>query len=73
MTLLKRARAAGLETNLELCTIPAERQHRLVAPCLPHLDLLIVNDSEIGAIAGAKTVAGGQTDLPPARRRRAPR
>jgi len=61
---LKKARAAGLETNLELCSIPAERQATLVRPCLPYLDYLVVNDGEIGAIAGRPTIVEGRTELP---------
>src|SRR5262249_23105578 len=37
---LKQARAAGLQTNLELASVAPERIARLVRPCLPHLDLL---------------------------------
>ncbi len=60
---LKKARAAGLETNLELCSVEAERLVALVRPCLPHLDTLIVNDVEIGAIAGIATLRDGATDV----------
>ena len=42
---LKKARAAGLKTNLELASIAPDRLAALVRPCLPHLDLLIVNDA----------------------------
>jgi sugar/nucleoside kinase (ribokinase family) len=63
VVVLRQARAAGLETNLELCSIPVERLRALARPCLPHLDLLLVNDFEIGAIAGAQTAAGGETDI----------
>jgi sugar/nucleoside kinase (ribokinase family) len=60
---LRKARSAGLETNLELMTIPAARLAELGRPCLPHLDYLIVNDFEIGALAGHATRrADGSTD-----------
>jgi sugar/nucleoside kinase (ribokinase family) len=52
---LKAARACGLETNLELMTIEREKLAALTAPCLPYLDYLIVNDFEIGAVAGFAT------------------
>ena len=55
VTVLKAARTAGLETNLELCTVTPERLRGLILPCLPHLDTLIVNDSEIGALAQMAT------------------
>ena len=59
---LRKARRAGLLTNLELCSVPAERLAALVRPCLPELDLLVVNDVEIGAIAGMATCDHGETD-----------
>ncbi len=62
VAVLKQARARGLETNLELCTVPPERLRSLIHPCLPHLDMLIVNDSEIGALAMMPTVREGRTD-----------
>jgi sugar/nucleoside kinase (ribokinase family) len=63
VSVLRTARAAGLTTNLELMTTSAERLAELGRPCLPHLDLLIVNDFEIGALAGLPTRrADGSTD-----------
>ncbi len=63
VTTLRRARAAGLATNLELASVGAERIAALARPCLPHLDTLIVNDHEIGALAGVVTVREGVTDV----------
>ena len=40
-----------------------ERLAALVRPCLPHLDYLIVNDVEMGAIAGIATLRDGTTDV----------
>ena len=61
---LRRARSLGLATNLELMTISAARLAELGRPCLPHLDTLIVNDFEIGALAGRETRgANGATDV----------
>lgn len=62
VTVLAKARAAGLATNLELVSIAPERIAALARPCLPHLDMLVVNDVEIGALAGLDTVADGWTD-----------
>lgn len=59
---LERARAAGFETNLELVAAPAEDIRRIVRPCLPHLTTLIVNDYEIGALAGRETLRDGRAD-----------
>ena len=63
VTVLKRARAAGLKTNIELASIAPELLAKLVRPCLAQLDLIIVNDSEIGALSGIDTLPGGATDI----------
>jgi len=55
VAVLRKARAAGLKTNLEMMTTSVERLAELGRPCLPHLDTLIVNDFEIGALAGRET------------------
>lgn len=62
VTVLKRARAMGLATNLELVTVDPVKLRTLTVPCLPHLDTLIVNDFEIGALADMATVAEGVSD-----------
>jgi sugar/nucleoside kinase (ribokinase family) len=65
VAVLLKARAAGLAANLELMTTRVERLAELGRPCLPHLDWLIVNDYEIGALAGQETRrADGSTDPP---------
>ena len=61
VSVLKAARACGLETNLETAGSAAEKLAAAIKPCLPHLDLLIVNDNEIGAIAGIDTLRDGET------------
>lgn len=63
VTVLKRARSVGLETNLELVSTPAEALRETILPCLPHLTTLVCNDFEIGALASAATVADGVTDI----------
>lgn len=63
VSVLKKARAAGLKTNLELASIDPEELAELVRPCLPHLDMIIVNDGEIGALAGLQTLFDGVTDV----------
>jgi sugar/nucleoside kinase (ribokinase family) len=60
---LKKARASGLATNMELVSVDAATQAPLIRPCLPYLDLLIVNDYEIGGIAGVQTTRDGRTDV----------
>ena len=59
---LARARAEGMLTSFELVTVAPERIRTMVLPCLPHLSLLVVNDFEIGALAGMVTVQDGKTD-----------
>ncbi len=64
VAVLKAARHAGLMTNLEMMTTSAERLAELGRPCLPHLDFLIVNDFEVGALVGVATRCGdGSTDV----------
>jgi sugar/nucleoside kinase (ribokinase family) len=58
---LKSARAAGLTTNLEMVSTTPDRILVFGRSCLPHLDLLIVNDYEIGAVAQMKTRDGEKT------------
>lgn len=63
VTVLKKARAAGIATNLELCSIPADRIATITRPCLAYLDLLVVNDYEISAIAGQDSGHGQVVDV----------
>jgi len=63
VAVLRKARGFGIAANLELMTTGADRLAELGRPCLPHLDWLIVNDYEIGALAGRETRrADGSTD-----------
>jgi sugar/nucleoside kinase (ribokinase family) len=59
---LARARAAGLETNMELVSIAPARQRELATPCLPLLDTLIVNELEAGALAELDPHRDGRSD-----------
>ncbi len=45
-------------------TLAPELIANVARPLLPHLDLLVVNDAEIGAVAGMRTVEGPATDVP---------
>jgi sugar/nucleoside kinase (ribokinase family) len=63
VSVLRAARAAGLLTNLELFSIAPDRIRALVSPCLPHLDYLVVNDFEIGALANLQTSVDGLTEI----------
>lgn len=63
VSVLKAARKAGMKTNLELCSLPAERLHQLIVPCLNHLDYLIINEFEIAAVAGQPISHEQDTDI----------
>ena len=56
---LEAARKAGLKTNMEMVTVERGRVAAIGHSCLPHLDCLIVNDFEIGALAGIETRKNG--------------
>jgi len=60
VTVLRRARDAGLRTNLEMVSGPRDEIRALVRPCLPHLDTLIVNDYEAAALADLDVVVDGR-------------
>ena len=62
VAVLKKARAAGLKTNIELCPVPPEVNARIGRPCLPHLDYVIVNDAEAGALGATETDRDGVAD-----------
>jgi sugar/nucleoside kinase (ribokinase family) len=63
VTVLKKAKAAGLATNFELVMIEPKRLAGIMRPCLAHLDYLIVNDWEIGALGEEKTYDEGVTNI----------
>jgi len=60
---LKQAKQLGLVTNMELITTAPEKLRAIVSPCLPFLDLLVVNDFEIGALAQQTVSKEGGVDL----------
>lgn len=62
VSVLKKAKAAGLRTNLELCSLEAGLLARLARPCFAHLDTIIINDNEIAALSGIATIKDGVTD-----------
>lgn len=68
VTVLRKARAAGLRTNLEMISGDPEILRRDTLPCLPYLDSLVINDFEAGALAGVEVVKDGVTSIEGARR-----
>ena len=63
VAVLRKAQSAGIETNLEMCSLPPEQLSRIVAPCLTHLDYLIINEFEVAALAGRPIMPGAETDI----------
>ncbi len=61
--LLKDAKAAGIACNMELASIAPEALRAVALPLLPHLDTLIINDLEVGALADIETCKDGQTNV----------
>lgn len=62
VTVLKKARAAGLKPNIELVSVEPEKIRAAALPMLPYLDTLIINDYEVAAISGVETIKNGITD-----------
>jgi sugar/nucleoside kinase (ribokinase family) len=62
VSVLKKARAAGIATNLEMASFEPAVIKSIVVPMLPWLDSLIVNDFEAAALTGLKTVENGKTN-----------
>jgi len=63
VTVLKAATAAGIQTNLELVSVAAEKIRRIALPCIPYLNTLIVNEYELGAVSNLDTTdSAGQLD-----------
>jgi sugar/nucleoside kinase (ribokinase family) len=63
VALLKKARSAGLKTNLEMASFDATLIGNVVRPMLPHLDSLIINDFEAAAISGKRIIENGLTNI----------
>jgi sugar/nucleoside kinase (ribokinase family) len=55
--LLARARAAGMHTNLEMVDLDPARLRTLVEPCFRHLDSVVINEIEAGALTGVEAAA----------------
>jgi sugar/nucleoside kinase (ribokinase family) len=65
--LLQRAQAAGLHTNMELVSLQPCRTAEAALPCLPHLDSIVINELEAGALTGIDAsvpVADGPVNWP---------
>ncbi len=51
LEILKKAKAAGVETSIDLVSENSDR-YSLVLPCLPYVDYLIINENEAGKLTG---------------------
>lgn len=54
--ILKRARAAGLKTSVDTGWDARGEWMRVLEPCLPHCDLLFVNDEEARQLSGLREI-----------------
>lgn len=63
VTLAKKAKAAGLKSNLEMASFDTRLINAIVVPVLPWLNSLIINDFEAAAITGLQTLQNGETNV----------
>lgn len=59
---LRKAKQAGLFTNMELATIEPERLRASTLPCLPLLDSIVINEQEAGMLAHVEPRPNGRID-----------
>ena len=62
VSVLKNARARGLQPNMEMVSVAPEKIRAAGLPMLDYLDTLIINDYEAGALAEIQTVKVGVAD-----------
>ncbi len=63
VSILRKAKDAGMKTNIEMVSIDPERNRELALPCLPFLDSLIINDYEAGCLTELNTVENGRVNI----------
>ncbi len=66
--LLRDAKARGFVTALEMVPIARELQQKHVLPCLPLVDVLVINDGEAEDLTGISVTSGGRLDFTAAER-----
>jgi len=59
---LARAKAAGLQTSIDVVSEESDRFARIVLPALPHVDLCIMNEFEAGRVTGRTIRSGEELD-----------
>ena len=62
VTALRKAKQAGMFTNMELATIEPDRIRAATLPCLPLLDSIIINEHEAGMLADIDPRPNGPVD-----------
>jgi sugar/nucleoside kinase (ribokinase family) len=56
---LARAKAAGLQTSIDVVSEDSDRFAKIVLPALPHVDVCIMNEFEAGRVTG-RTIRSGE-------------
>lgn len=62
LELLKRVKAKGIETSIDLVSENSDR-YALVLPCLPYTDNLIINEVEAGRLVGMEANEGNLREI----------
>ena len=52
LTILQAAQKAGIKTSIDLVSENSNRYQKVVLPCLPYVDNVIINETEAGALTG---------------------
>lgn len=60
-TVLSRAKAAGMTTCVDLVSIDRPDFAKIIAPSLPSIDYLILNEVELARASGRAQIASGET------------
>lgn len=60
--LLERASASGMLTSVDLVSEDSDRFAAVMAPALPHIDFLIINELEAARTSGVEAMTGGKPD-----------
>lgn len=60
---LKRAKARGIQTSIDLISENSDRYRTMVLPCLPYCDNVIINELEAGKLAGIEVRIDGKIDV----------
>jgi len=62
-SMLRNARTAGLTTSLDTCWDPQGEWMQVLAPCLPELDILFMNEDEMGQICAGRTIVDASREM----------